>query len=238
MSWWRRDRRTTTGARPTEVVDDDLVAWAVVAADVADRLRPAGAFAVALLGESLTRPRPSAWFGYEPDEAGLVGLLSRLGEDDVDVARLLAAEAPLSGRHLGVVPDEVADAWRQRLSDAARQAVAAGPLPDRSPAHLHAATVWDAAASAASEPPMVRLDPSVALSQLRWFPGVATRTFIGYSDPLNLSTVERATDEAGASAAQREAQAAARRVFEERVDPLRWRLSSLAYAAEHRPWEA
>lgn len=238
MSWWRRDRRPAAEVRPTEVVDDDLVAWAVVAADLAGRLRPAGAFAVALLGESLTRPRPSAWFGYEPDDAGLAALLSRLGEDDVDVAGLLAAEVPLAGRHLGRVPDEVADAWRRRLSDAAQRVVAEGSLPDRSPVHRHAATVWDAAASVASEPPMVRLRPSVALSQLRWFPGVATRTFIGYSDPLDLSTVERATGEAGTTAAQREAQAAARRVVEERVDPLEWRLSSLAYAATDRPWEA
>ena len=238
MSWWRRDRRPTTDVRPTEVVDADLVAWAGVAAGVADRLRPAGAFAVALLGESLTRPRPSAWFGYEPDEAGLAALLARLGEDDVDVAGLLAAEVPLAGRHLGVVPDELADAWRQRLSDAARQVVAEGSLPDRSPAHQHAATVWDAAASVASEPPMVRLHPSVALSQLRWFPGVATRTFVGYSDPLDLATVERATGEAGTSPAPRAAPAPAPPGGAGPGAPPPGGRSSLAYAAVDRPWEA
>ena len=238
MSTWfrRRSRRSVDGtdAPPT---DPDLVAWADLAAQVADGLGPRGSFAVALLGESLTRPRPTPWFGYAPDADGLRGLFAALGEGDVDTASLLGAEEPLRGRHLGSVPAALATQWRQRLSESAARVVGEAPLPGRVGDHVRAEEIWSVAAPVASRPPLPVLDPEAALSQLRWYPGVRTRTFVGYSDPLNLATVQRATTEAGLTSAEHDAQAAAQVAVEGPSDALAWRLSSLAHAAGRRPWE-
>ena len=219
-------------------MDPDLPLWAETAADLADRLGPAGSFVVSLLGESLTRPRPTLWFGYAPDGEGLEELLCALGEPGVDTAALLQAEISCRGRHLGSVPEELASAWRSRLSDSATRVQSAGLLPTRDSAHVSAEEVWVASARQASAPPLVLLDPHWALSQARWFPGVATRTFIGYSDPLNLSTVQRSAGEAGLTMARHDALAQAQQVVDREVDPLRWRLSCVAFAAERRPWES
>lgn len=239
MRWWsRRDGAGGPGVDPVLPADPDLPGWAETATELADRLGPAGSFVVTLLGESLTRPRPTSWFGYAPDAEGLDQLLSSLGETGVDAAALLEAEISLRGRHLGSVPAEVASAWRSRLSESATRVRGAGVLPERDSVHVSAEEIWIAAARQASAPPMVLLDPLWALSQVRWFPGVATRTFVGYSDPLNLSTVQRSTLEAGLTRAQHDALAQAQQVVDRPVDPLRWRLSCLAFAAERRPWES
>lgn len=238
MSTWfsrrRHPRGTVAEAAP---IDPDLVAWADIAARVADGLEPRGAFAVALLGESLTRPRPTPWFGYAPSADGLADVLAALGEGEVDTTSLLAAEEPLRGRHLGSVPGPLADEWRRRLTESADAAEGAGPLPVRAADHLRAEEVWTAAAPVASRSPLPVLDPDAALCQLRWCPGEVTRTFVGYSDPLHLATVQRATTEAGLTREQRDAQAMAHEVVESPSDALAWRLSSLAHAAVRRPWE-
>lgn len=238
MSAWfgRRSRRSeaVTEAPPP---DRDLVAWAEVAARVSDGLGLRGQFAVAVLGESLTRSRPTPWFGYAPDGEGLAALFAALGEGEVDTASLHDAEEPMRGRHLGSVPPALAAEWRQRLTESAARVVGEGILPGRVDDHVRAEQIWVAAAPAASRRPLPQLDPAAALSQLRWWPGTGIRTHIGYSDPLNLSTVQRATTEAGLTGEERDAQAAAQAVVETPRDPLAWRLSSLAYAATRRPWE-
>ena len=214
-------------------VDQDLVAWVSLAGRVADRLGPGGSLAVALLGETLARGRPAYWFGYEPDEAGLRQLMRALHEPDDWVGDLVSLESRMAGRRVGEVPAQLRAEWQGRLAAAATAAREAGVLPPRDAAHLAAEAAWRQAAAEIDPGRANRLDPASALAQIRWYPGCSTRTFIGYSDPLNLSTVYRIVREHHGSAVERQALARASDVADAPVDATSWRLSSLRFAMEN-----
>lgn len=231
---FRKDTDADPAAAAEREVDGALERWVVFAEDAYARSGPSGRLVVSLLGESLVEDRPSPWFGYEPLHAPLAGLLAALDEDPDGLTDLLAVEAGLAGRRLGALSESTRARWRELVLSALANAHAA-ELPERDETHREAERVWREAASAVQDWRAVQLDPDGALRQLRWYPGCPTRTRIGYSDPLNLAMVQRAVEEHRYTPEEWRALEAAAELLDRPVDPLTWRLSSLARAAEQDP---
>lgn len=213
-------------------VDDGLEKWVVTAMRTCADLGPGGRLAVAVLGESLAHPPASPWLGHEPTAPGLADLLAALGEDPAAAAALTAAETGLAGRRLGVLTDATRESWRAMVDAVLRDPGATTVLPERDELHREAEQVWRTAAAAVQPWRAVQLDPDRALRQVRWYPGCATRTLIGYSDPLNLATVQRAVEEHRFTDTEWQALVPAEELDRRGTDPLAWRLSSLSYALE------
>lgn len=212
-------------------VDDGLEQWVVIAEQACADLGPAGRLVVTVLGESLAEPPTSFWFGHEPSGPGLADLLGALGEDPAAAARLTEAEAALAGRRRGVLSDTTRQRWREVVDAALRDPAAATLLPERDELHREAEQVWRTAAAGVQAWRAVQLDPDRALGQVRWYPGCRTRTFVGYSDPLNLASVERSVREHRPSEEEWRALAPVEDLERRDLDPLTWRLSSLAFVA-------
>lgn len=211
-------------------VDDALEAWVATAERVGAGLGAGGRAVVAVLGESLVHPPTSFWFGYEPTTSGLADLFSAVGEPTDAAAELTTAEADLAGRRAGVLSEATRARWQTVVEQALRNPDAAAVLPGRDDGHREAEQVWRTAAAGVQAWRAVQLDPDRALSQVRWYPGCATRTFIGYSDPLGLAAVERSVREHRFSEEEWQAIVPAEEIGPRDVDPLAWRLSSLSYA--------
>lgn len=214
-----------TGSGPDALVER----WALGADDVAAGLGPGGRFVVAVLGESLAGGQVSPWLGHEPGRADLAAVLSAVGEEPWAADILADLEAPLASGRPGSVSSETRARWHDLLVATARDAT--DLLPDRDPLHLEAEQVWRTAARGVQEWRADQLDPDAALRQVRWFPGCATRTSVGYADPLGLATVRRAVEEHRWSEEEWQALEPAVVVAGRSVDPLVWRLSSLSFAA-------
>lgn len=221
-------------APPPVPVDDGLEEWVAAAERACAGLGPAGRLVVAVLGESLVEPPSSPWFGHEPTHPGLADLLGALDEDPAAAGALAGAEAGLAGRRLGVLSDATRARWRSTVEAALRDPAATVVLPDRDPVHREAEHVWRTAAAGVQPWRGVQLDPDRALGQVRWYPGCATRTVIGYSDPLGLAAVQRSVEEHRYSAEEWQALLPADELSRREVDPVVWRLSSLAFAAGPR----
>lgn len=221
-------QQSTTDA---PVVDDGLERWVVTAEQACAGLGPAGRLVVALLGESLADPPTSFWFGYEPSSDGLADLLRAVGEDPAAAVTLTAAETELAGRRLGVLSDDTRQRWRQTVDAALLDPAASAALPQRDELHREAEVVWRTAAAGVQSWRAVQLDPDRALGQVRWYPGCRTRTLVGYADPLGLAAVERSAREHRPSAEEWQALLPAEEIGRRDVDPLAWRLSSLAFVA-------
>lgn len=230
----RRPPRPASPA-PTVLVDDALEAWVDAALRLAGRVGPGGRMVLAALGESLVDGRPSHWFGHEPTTDGLAPLLKAVGDDAAVAKEVCELEADMSGRRLGVVSEGTRARWSAFATDAARDPEAASLLPERGPLHLAAEEVWRLAAASVQPWRAVRLDPDRALGQVRWYPGCPTRAFVGYSDPLNLAAVQRAVREHRGTDEEWQALLPAQEVADQEVDPLAWRLSSLAFAVSAPP---
>ncbi|MCF6376049.1 hypothetical protein L2K70_00350 [Nocardioides KLBMP 9356] len=216
-------------------VDDGLEQWVVTALQACADLGPAGRLVVAVLGESLADPPSSPWFGHEPTASGLADLLGALGEDPARTEPLLAAEAGLAGRRLGVLSDSTRESWRATVQAVLRDPAAIAALPERDQRHREAEQVWRTAAARVQPWRAVQLDPDRALGQVRWYPGCDTRTFIGYSDPLGLAAVQRSVQEHRFSDEEWQALVPVEELHRHAVHPLAWRLSSLAFAARGGP---
>lgn len=212
-------------------VDDGLEQWVVTAVQTCADLGLAGRLVVAVLGESLVHPPSSPWFGHEPTSSGLADLLAALGEDPGAAGALAAAESGLAGRRIGVLSDATRERWRATVEAVLLDPAATTALPERDELHREAEQVWRTAAGGVQSWRAVQLDPDRALGQVRWYPGCDTRTFIGYSDPLGLAMVQRAVREHRSTDAEWQALRPAEEVVDREVDPLTWRLSSLAFAA-------
>lgn len=212
-------------------VDDGLEQWVVTAVRTCADLGPAGRLVVAVLGESLVHPPSSPWFGYEPTGSGLAELLAAVGEDSAAAATLTAAETGLAGRRLGVLTDATRETWRATVEAVLRDPSASAALPERDEHHREAEEVWRRAAAGVQPWRAVQLDPDRALGQVRWYPGCGTRTLIGYSDPLRVASVQRAVEEHRFSEEEWKALQPADELVRREVDPLVWRLSSLAFVA-------
>lgn len=238
MSLFDRLLGRSAGRRPSarqvagSAVDDDLERWVTTAGGLSERLGPGGRLTVALLGESLLEGPPSPWFGYEPSAAGMEELLSALGEDPAAAAELTGSEVAMTGRRLGEPSPASRERWRAVLDAALRDPAVRDLLPERDAAHLEAEAVWRSAAASVQPWRAVQLHPDAALRQVRWYPGCATRTHLGYSDPLGLAAVERAVEEHRFSADEWQALRPADEASRRAVDPLAWRLSSLRFAVE------
>ncbi|GAA5106700.1 hypothetical protein GCM10023339_03950 [Alloalcanivorax gelatiniphagus] len=211
-------------------VDDGLEAWVATAERVGAGLGAGGRAVVAVLGESLVHPPTSFWFGYEPTTSGLADLFSAVGETTDAAAELTTAEADLAGRRAGRLSEATRARWQAFVEQALGDPDAAALLPGRDDAHREAEQVWRTAAAGVQSWRAVQLDPHRALGQVRWYPGCATRTFIGYSDPLGLASVQRAVEEHRYSEDEWQALRPADELERRAVDPLAWRLSSLSYA--------
>lgn len=225
--------RTSDKPMPPAVpppVDDGLEQWVGTAVRTCADLGPSGRLVVAVLGESLVNPPSSPWFGYEPTRSGLADLLAAVGEDPAAAATLTAAETGLAGRRLGVLTDATRTSWRATVDAVLRDPAATIALPERDEHHREAEEVWRTAAAGVQPWRAVQLDPGRALGQVRWYPGCDTRAFIGYADPLGLATVERSVREHRPSEEEWKALKPADELVRREVDPLAWRLSSLAFA--------
>jgi len=193
-----------------------------------------------MLGDPWLRTRHAAapervaspWLGYAPDAGGWADLVERLGEDRGLGAGVIAVEAPFREHPPVAVPDDVHRAFVERTATDLAEARAAGHGLVRSPEHLRAEEVWRRAAAQISPGRAHQLHVERALGQVRWFPGTEVRTRISYSDPLDLAHVSRSVMEVPGSAEEWEATKAAYAVFDWGVDPLEWRLSSLAHVLE------
>lgn len=215
---------------PEPPLDEDLERWVAAAERVSASLGAGGRLAVAVLGESLVGERASWWFGYEPSREGLAELFVALGEDPAAAGELIAIEAGMVGRRPGRLSSATRTRWREVVDAALRDRGAAAVVPERDDVHREAEQVWRDAAGSVQSWRAVQLDPDRALRQVRWYPGCSTRTFIGYSDPLGLGTVQRAVEEHRYSAEEWQALQSAEEMSRRVVDPLAWRLSSLSYA--------
>ena len=109
----------------------------------------------------------------------------------------------------------------------------AGHEPDADGLGPLLAAVGEEPVVAASVQPwrVVQLAPDRAFGQVRWYPGCATRTLVGYADPLDLAAAQRAVSEHRGTDEEWQALRPAQEVADREVDPLTWRLSSLAFAA-------
>lgn len=226
--------RTSDKPMPSAVpppVDDGLEQWVGTAVRTCADLGPSGRLVVAVLGESLVNPPSSPWFGYEPTRSGLADLLAAVGEDPAAAATLTAAETSLTGRRLGVLSEATRQHWRTTVEAVLHDPAATAELPERDELHREAERVWRAAAAGVQPWRAVQLDPDRALGQVRWYPGCDTRAFIGYADPLGLATVERSVREHRPSEEEWQALVPVEELERRDLDPLAWRLSSLAYAA-------
>lgn len=238
MRLFGRSRRPRTQAAVVPPTDPDLVRWVDTARTVSTRLGVGGRLAVALLGESLLRDEPAPWFGYEPTAQGAADLLAALGEEPASLEPLLAVEHGMVSRRLGSMPSDVRAHWRDTVAAAAAEARASWDAPPRTPEHLEAEAVWREAASAIQGGRAVRLQPDRALVQLRWYPGCATRTHIGYADPLDLATVQRAVQEHRWTQSEWDAVDRASAAASVAVDPVGWRLSAMTFAVQDGRWHA
>ncbi|MCY7402985.1 MAG: hypothetical protein LH477_18905 [Nocardioides sp.] len=215
---------------PTRFTDDALERWVAAAEEVCSRLGPGGRAAIAVLGESLVDATASPWFGYEPSARDLAALLGALDEDPAAGDELVAIEAGMVARRLGNLSDPSRTRWLEVAEAAVQDPCAQAALPERVESHREAERVWREAAAAVQDWRAVALDPDLALRQVRWYPGTPTRTFIGYADPLNLRMVQRAVEEHRFSREEWDALQPVAEMLENLVDPLSWRLSSLAFA--------
>jgi hypothetical protein len=216
---------------PPIPVDPGLEQWVETATALSGQLGANGRLVVALLGESLADGAASPWFGHEPTDAGLGALLHAVGESRDAADGLLAIEAGLPGRP-GTLTETTRTAWRAHVEAAVRDAADDGTLPGRDAAHLDAEQVWRTASAAVQPWRAVQLDPDRALGQVRWYPGCATRTAIGYADPLGVAMVQRAVQEHRRSDEEWQALGLADELARREVDPLAWRISSLSYVVE------
>lgn len=224
----RRSGRPAAPAPPAPV-DDALEAWVDEVLRLSGQVGPGGRLVMAVLGKSLADGRPSYWFGYEPTQDGLARLLAALGEDPVVAREVREREVDMAGRRLGAISERSRARWSAFIVDAVGDPGAARLLPARDEVHLVAEEVWRCAAATQSWRG-VQLDPGDALGQVRWYPGCPTRAYIGYADPLNLSSVQRALHEHRGTDEEWQALRRAQDVVDREVDPLAWRLSSLAFA--------
>jgi hypothetical protein len=229
----RRRSDTSAPAPEPAPVDDGLEEWVAAAEQACAGLGPAGRLVVAVLGESLVEPPSSPWCGHEPTERGLADLLAALDEDPAAAGAITRAEGGLAGRRLGVLSDATRAHWRSTVEAALLDPAATVALPKRDAVHREAERVWRAAAAGVQSWRTVQLTPDRALGQVRWYPGCPTRTFIGYSDPLGLASVQRSVEEHRYSAEEWRALLPAE-LSRRAVDPVAWRLSSLAFAVESR----
>lgn len=230
----RRSSRAPATPEPAVTVDAALARWVDASLRLADDLGPGGRLVLAVLGESLVDGRPSCWFGYEPTRDGLAALLAALGEDPGAADALCELELGMAGRRLGAVPEGARERWTAFVAGAVRDPAATSLLPARDRAHLDAEEVWRRAAASVQPWRTVQLDPDGALGQVRWYPGCPTRTSIGYSDPLGLSSVQRAVREHRCSREEHQALLPASALEDLEVDPLTWRLSSLSFAVSRQ----
>ena len=231
----RRRASPPSSRAPSVTVDDALESWVDSALGLAGRLGSGGRLVLAALGETLVDGGPSYWFGYEPTTDGLAALLTAVGEDPAVAREVCEREVDMAGRRLGVVSEDSRARWSAFVADAVRDPEAAALLPERDPLHREAEDVWRRAAASVQPWRAVQLAPDRALGQVRWYPGCPTRAFVGYSDPLNLAAVQRAVREQRGTDEEWQALLPAQEVADQEVDPLAWRLSSLAFAVSAPP---